>query len=646
MDEQSADSRLELLKNQVSEFTDEELLFHITELESKWRLNSKGDKLVPLTNGFTQFFSEEQLSNAEGLPETIDLETVFEQHRRKQTALSGLYHRAETLEISDKVTLDINDIELQISDRINRLIDMVDDAFETVFRYSRQYDRINNPTAILAGSDSMHSLFIGSTIKLDDISSYQQLLLSMLNETYIKNLRRYKGQCCKQIVAPEGHNSKAWKQVMPVADFVYSVAQKETRFSVWSNLTAKGNSARDCIKHLTECKDMQFPEIVKDRHYWSFTNGVFASKILVTGTEREYKCAFYPYKSDSFSRLDPLVVSSKYFDKDFVDFSHKKDWWDIPTPHFQGILDYQNFSEDVAKWMYVMGGRLCFEVGELDSWQIIPFLKGIARSGKSTVITKVFKKFYESEDVRTLSNNIERKFGLGSIYDGFMFIAPEVKGDLCLEQAEFQSLVSGEDLSLAIKHEKAKSLEWKTPGILGGNEVPNWKDNSGSVLRRMLPWNFGKQVKEADPQLDEKLDGELPIILQKCIRAYLEYSYKYNNQDIWNVVPEYFKTIQNQVAMVTNSLQNFLASEKVKIRKDLCVPQKIFIRIFNQHCNDNNLGRARFNQDFYAGPFSSRDLEVVTEERTYNGELMRRQPFIIGADVVIDDAFPAISTDI
>jgi len=645
MEQYSADSRLELLKEQVNELTEEQLLDNIVEWEERWCLNMKGDRNIPLTLGFRQFFTEDQMSQ-DGLPTHIDLETVFEQHRRKQTGWSGLYHRAETLEISDKVTFDVNKVELKISDRINRLIDMSDDAFETVFRYARQYDRINNPTAVLAGSDNLHSLFIGSTIKLDEISSYQQLLLSMLNETYIKNLRRYKGQCCKQIVAPEGYNSKAWKPVMPVADFVYSVAQKETRFSVWSNLTAKGNSARDCIKHLSECKDMQFPEIVKDRHYWSFTNGVFASKILVTGTEREYKCEFYPYKSDEFRRLDPLIVSSKYFDKEFEDFSHKKDWWDIPTPQFQKILDYQGFSEDVSRWMYVMGGRLCFDVGELDSWQIIPFLKGIARSGKSTVITKVFKKFYESEDVRTLSNNIERKFGLGSIYDGFMFIAPEVKGDLCLEQAEFQSLVSGEDLSLAIKHEKAKSLEWKTPGVLGGNEVPNWKDNSGSVLRRMLPWNFGKQVKDADPHLDEKLDAELPVILLKCIRAYLEYSYKYSKKDIWNVVPKYFKTIQTQVAMVTNSLQNFLASEKIKIGKDLFVPQKVFVRILQQHCTENNLGKPRFNQDFYAGPFSSHDLEVVTESRTYNGEAQPMQPFIRGVDVVIDDAFPMISRDI
>jgi hypothetical protein len=284
--------------------------------------------------------------------------------------------------------------------------------------------------------------------------------------------------------------------------------------------------------------------------------------------------------------------------------------------------------------MYVMGGKMCFDVGDIDSWQIIPFLKGIAGSGKSTLITKVFKKFYDSEDVRTLSNNIERKFGLSSLYDGFMFIAPEVKGDLCLEQAEFQSLVSGEDVSIAQKYEKAKSVEWKTPGILGGNEVPNWKDNSGSVLRRLLAFNFGKQVKDADPHLDDKLEVELPAILLKCVKAYLDYAQKYSDQNIWNVVPKYFKSVQTQVAMVTNSLQNFLASEKVRYGADLCVPQKIFTQIFNQHCQENNLGRFKFNPDFYAGPFSSRDLTVSTEAKTYKGRAYPAQPMIMGIDVV------------
>jgi hypothetical protein len=287
--------------------------------------------------------------------------------------------------------------------------------------------------------------------------------------------------------------------------------------------------------------------------------------------------------------------------------------------------------------MYVFIGRLCFDTNDQDAWQVIPFLKGIAGSGKSTIITKVCKRFYDSEDVRTLSNNIEKKFGLWSIHDGFMFISPEVKGDLALEQAEFQSMVSGEDVSIARKNEKALSMTWNVPGILGGNEVPSYRDNSGSVLRRLVTWNFARQVAAPDPQLDGKLDAEIPTILCKCVRAYLDYSRKYSKKDIWGVLPPYFKTIQAQVATVTNPLQHFLASDKLVYGPDKFIPQKLFVQIFNQHCQENVLGRCRFNEDIYAGPFSSREIDVRGGSMTYRGKAYANQKFVHGIDAIEDN---------
>jgi hypothetical protein len=261
----------------------------------------------------------------------------------------------------------------------------------------------------------------------------------------------------------------------------------------------------------------------------------------------------------------------------------------------------------------------------------------MAGSGKSTIITKVCKRFYDSEDVRTLSNNIEKKFGLWSIHDGFMFISPEVKGDLALEQAEFQSMVSGEDVSIARKNEKALSMTWNVPGILGGNEVPSYRDNSGSVLRRLVTWNFARQVAAPDPQLDGKLDAEIPTILCKCVRAYLDYASKYSKKDIWGVLPPYFKSIQAQVASVTNPLHNFLASDKVVYGPDKCIPQKLFVQIFNQHCQENVLGRCRFNEDIYAGPFSSREIDVRMGSATYRGKAYANQRFVYGIDAIEDN---------
>jgi hypothetical protein len=531
--------------------------------------------------------------------------------------------RATSLGAQSKKSYDVNMNEMVFASRIARLVRLWRNMYEQFDGWLDNYCVYNFPT---------NADYVEPCPEFDDKkSSYQEILLYLFNEAYKAGYRRYKDQCCTQI-----GNTRAWKPVMEIKDFVYDATQKETQYEMWKNLTSKGSLVYDVIKHMSSCKDYQFPEIKKNRNVWSFQNGLLAGKNWDEATN-QYVIKFYDYRSQEFANLDGTIVSSKYFDQPFNPYTDIPDWYNIPTPHFQKILDYQNLPEDVCKWMYVFCGRLCFDVNDLDGWQVIPFIKGIARSGKSTIITKVCKKFYESEDVKILSNNIEKKFGLDSIHEGFMFISPEVKGDLQLEQAEFQSLVSGEDLSIARKFKTAKSLQWTTPGMLGGNEVPSWKDNSGSILRRLATWNFGRQVADADPHLDQKLELEIPAILCKCLRAYLDYAHKYSDKDIWNVLPKYFKTIQSQIAQVTNALQHFLCSEKFKFGPSLFMPQTLFIARFNEHCKQNNLGTHRFNQDFYAGPFSAKELEVRVDSKIYNESAYSTQPFIFGLDFLSQD---------
>ena len=619
--------------NQIQTFDKEQLMDLLIRLEQAWKINDRESGYVGQRIGYVNFFSEEEIGE-DGYPRgAVDIERKCTMYIRMRDRLCDMYHRADTLKLLDEI--DENDLKLSV--RINRLIDQVDDAWQIVFRIERTNERINNPMYIPINPESDPSIFRLSTIsKPDELSPFQQAIMQTLKHLYVNNIRRYKGQCCTEINTPTGCSTRAWKPNMSIQEFVYSVGKKEVEFELWKNLTSRGSAHRDVITHLSNCKDMQFPDIVKNRHVWSFTNGIFIGKEHCAETNR-YKATFHSYDSNEFKNLDQTVVSCKYFNQEFPDYGHLEDWYDIPTPYFQSVMDYQGFDEEVMRWMYVIGGRLCFDVGDMDGWQVIPFLKGVARSGKSTLITKVFRKFYGPEDVRTLSNNVEKKFGLSAIYDSYMFIAPEVKNDLALEQAEFQSIVSGEDVSVAIKCEKAKSIEWKTPGILGGNEVPQWKDNSGSILRRILTFNFGKQVKAADTTLEDKLELELPQILQKCVRAYLDYSQKYANKDIWNVVPEYFKTVQRQVAMVTSTLENFLQSPNINMKPDVSCPKAEFVSKFNNYCLANNLGKPKFNYDFYAGPFSQRDIVVRHHTAIYKGKMMANQEFIFGIELVEED---------
>ena len=634
------DANSAMWTSQIQTFSTDQLMKMLTMLEQKWKINERNNRYLSSRIGYDNFFTQDELTE-DGLPIAIDIERVSGKYTRMHDRLCDIYHRAETLNLMDME--DDNDMKLSV--RVNRLIDQVDDAWQIVFRNARINERINNPTYVPINPESDPSIFRTSTItNVEELSPYQQAILQTLRDLYERNIKRYKGNCCAQIMTPEGASTRAWKTVQSIEEYVYSVGKKERFFELWKNLTSRGSAHADVIRHLTKCMDMQFPDIVKNRHVWSFNNGIFIGKEWSDKTGL-YHASFYTYESKEFKALDQTVVSSKYFEQEFPDYSTIENWYDIPTPHFDSILEYQSFEEEVCKWIFVIGGRLCFDVNEMDGWQCIPFLKGGARSGKSTLITKVFRKFYCTDDVRTLSNNVERKFGLSSIYDAFMFIAPEVKGDLALEQAEFQSIVSGEDVSIAIKHEKAKSFEWTVPGILGGNEVPNWKDNSGSVLRRMLTVNFGKQVKEADPTLEVKLEAELPAILQKCVRGYLEYSQKYANKDIWNVVPEYFHAIQKQVAIVASTLENFLQSPDVIIKEGAFCPKSAFISRFNEYCNNNHLGKPRFTYDFYVGPFSSRDIVVRRDTQVYKSNMYDNQDFIFGLDIVDIDNSGSYGTD-
>jgi hypothetical protein len=620
---------IELQKEHIQSMKEEQVLDVINKFEQAWSLKSN-DFRNARELGYRQFVHPDNFDEyGNPNPNQIDLLAIRGIRDKQQTYLTNLKNHVRDLKIHKK---EINDDGITTVTRINNVKKQVEDGFHNIRRHYMSFERVDNSTVV----PQFSALGDPSTLDgegVENSTPFQKCLLYSLDQTYKAGYRRYKGQCCEEIKTVEGHRTRAWQPKFTIEQFIYSLANKDDDFETWKNFTSRGAVFRDVVDNMTKCVDAQFPEITKRRHVWSFKNGVFVGKEWVPD-RGVYDCRFYPYDSREFRCLDPTIIACKYFDQRFDDFSHLERWQDIPTPWFDSILRYQKFEDEVCYWAYVMGGRLCYDVGELDGWQVIPFFKGIARSGKSTLITKVFKKFYENEDIGTLSNNIEKKFGLSAIKDAFMFIAPEVKGDLALEQAEFQSMVSGEDVSVAVKNKTAVSIEWKVPGVLGGNEVPNWKDNSGSVLRRILPWNFSKQVRDADPQLDEKLNHELPIILLKCVRAYIDYSNKYRNKDIWNVVPEYFKKIQKQVAMVASTLHNFLESTNIVFGKELFVPQTLFIQVFNQHCQANNLGKPKFNPDFYAGPFSSRDIEVREEVVTYKGRTYTKQPIIYGLDVV------------
>jgi hypothetical protein len=258
-------------------------------------------------------------------------------------------------------------------------------------------------------------------------------------------------------------------------------------------------------------------------------------------------------------------------------------------------------------------------------------------TGKSTIVLKIAKQLYDAIDVGVLSNNVEKKFGLSAFYDKFIYVAPEIKGDFVLEQAEFQSIVSGEDIQIAAKHKTAFSTTWEPPGILAGNEVPGWIDNSGSIQRRIVVFNFEKTVLGGgDMKLGEKLEAQMPAIIAKCNRAYLEAAAEYGMQNIWNVLPAYFRETRDEMAQSTNSVEAFIVSDDITIDAALFCPFDDFKAALAVWERMNNYRSVKFTADLFRGPFAKFNLTRIRELREYRGQRARRE-YIVGVDVARHD---------
>lgn len=517
--------------------------------------------------------------------------------------------------------------------RRNKISSIMDVAFHGyLLLYSQlRYAAVCDGEPLLASDNSLLSMRYASFnhVEMKNNSPFQNSLIYLLDLLYTRQWRRYAESCYSQVTI-RGHGTHAWVKECEISEFVFSAVTKESNFAMWQILTSSPSNMENCVRILLKIKDSQFPELKKDRGVFAFSNGLYIA----------YKDKFYEYPIPP-GAVSPSVVACNFIDHPFTHYStqpHYDDWYNFPTPHLQQILNYQGLEEEVCRWLYIFLGRLLYELNTFDCWQVIPFLKGAAGSGKSTILNSVAAKFYDAADVGIMQNNIEHKFGLSQVMDRLLFIAPEVKRDFELNQAEFQTIVSGERMAPAVKGKTAEAITWSVPGILAGNELPGWNDNSGSLSRRMIVFHFGRKVIDSDPLLPQKLELELPALLHKCNYAYLAAVSNFGSKSIWNTLPDYFKETQRELGESCNALRSFLASDQVSVDPHKYVPQNVFIKALKEYCVANNYPSfARWERDYFMAIFDDMGLSVEKTDLPYPPESTdtRVRAFIKGVDVVM-----------
>lgn len=480
----------------------------------------------------------------------------------------------------------------------------------------------------------------------------QKLLLFLLKKLYTLNLRKYNNKLYRQTVVNvpgmPPYRTHAWEQHSELEEFVYGAVVKENDYDMWLNLTSSQSNISFVVNYLKACQDFELPRLVPNRHVFSFQNCVYDAENHI----------IYEY-ADPGVHIPPSLVSSKFFNIDFpIHYADLEtvDWRDIPTPKLDQILDHQRIPDtphvvrrrvpgsraevedpdaprlSVKNWFFVFIGRMIYEIGEYDEWQVLLFIKGVAGSGKST-LGKIVSYLYDANDVGVLSNNIENKFGLAALVEKLIYVCYEVKHDFGLDQGEFQCMVSGEQMAIPKKFETASAVTWKTHGMFMGNEVAAWCDNSGSMSRRIVLGLFNEIVTEGNPKLFVELQEEMGHILLKANRAYREAAAAFGTVDIWNVLPPYFAENRRKLRAETHALAFFLENstelfwdENAYMSMD---DLKLMMNVYLIADGSFKSQRKSFTSDFYQWVFEAYKMRVVMDSRQYKGEL-RTTNFVTG----------------
>jgi hypothetical protein len=511
----------------------------------------------------------------------------------------------------------------EISARFNTLLEKIYYAENIVKQYVK-YERTQvEGYTYNSDVDTSHMKF--TPVEFDKLKPFQKLVL-LLFDAFDEEKLRILDECLYKEIS----NTHAWKKICTVQEFIHQKCSMVYNFENWILITTNKDMDVQLVNYFSKCYDHRLPRLKKNRHKFSFSNGIYFSK-YTTDSEDDLMDKFIEYGSDDHNVLDHSEASCKYFAKEFRYYNENIPE-NIMTPCLDSIYIYQGLSCEVIKINKMFLGRMLYDVGELDNWQVIQMLLGSGGTGKST-IHNIVRMFYDHDDVGIMSNNYQKIFGLCDIYDKFAFIAPEIKRDWGIDQAEFQEIVSGGKLNVNIKHKPSLTVQWKTPGMLAGNENPGFVDNSSSIQRRVVVTRFDKKVINVDPSLSVKLEEEIDSIMKQCNLYYLTAVRRYRNNDIWTWIPRYFLETQTMMACASNALIAFLDSDILSYGEEHYIPMDEFFKRFNYFCTENNYRKPNINVDMYSSPFARYNIVIDNKvNKQYMGRMYTNTTFLMGVN--------------
>lgn len=238
------------------------------------------------------------------------------------------------------------------------------------------------------------------------------------------------------------------------------------------------------------------------RHIIGFNNGVFDLKL---GTFRAHR------------RDDWLLIASS------VDFSQPAEGETLAThaPNFWRWLSH-SVANNTRKADRVLAALYMVMANRYD-WQLFLEVTGAGGSGKSVfaeVCTLLAGKGNTvSANMKALEESRER-----ALLVGFSLIIMPDMARYAGDGAGIKAITGGDKVAIDPKHKAPYSMQIPAVVLAINNNAMTFSDRSGGISRRRVIFNFSEVVpeNERDPQLSEKIESELAVIIRHLLALFTD----------------------------------------------------------------------------------------------------------------------------
>lgn len=626
-----------------------------TELKTKWIDDEPNLNIQSYYKWLLAKVSDEPSVTDDEI-EPIKIEELF---AKELIGLYGLFRFCKQIPDATQTTY-ISETEEGIARRglLSHIIDSVSISKDYMTQHSMMTHHIQSRKYVNLTSAERRINMVSDT----NLKPHQVVENWLLDQLSDRGYRHHKGYCYerKMLQGPGNKFSMAWDRKVKLKTFIQKQIKIENNYAVYKHYTSHASYTMNATlaRFLTQDSDQtRFPALDPNRHIYSYKNGFYHTEYI----------AYFPYDDPSKWPLifknaqkrmlphDPRAADwlcpslsdtcLKHYDLEFEHgqiINEAEHLRDIPlnsflTPDLDNILNYQGLSEETIDNVYSLLGRLFYDIKHHDDMQLLLVFKGVAGSGKSSVINFIAECFDE-EAMGTINSNTNDRFSLAHLADCDVCACSELKADLQFNQAVLQQCVSGERTTVEGKGKDLFSQKWRAPFIMAGNELPRWRDASGSMARRLALILFNRRVIHQDEGLFESMKKSIAHAIPKMTIMYRLMVIRSEKKGFWSplsdgstIASKQMLATRNEILAELQPLVNHITrSGKYELtnmdeslqRDDTYITESVFLDNFRNWCHSTNIKMPTWNGDTYNTVFEDYGIEKRIATLDYDGSLI------------------------